>query len=86
MKPENKEQLAKAIKTVGQGCFSEINGTVFGFDVTGSGVAVFDTQETDDYRIERFPSAEKAIDGFKIGGKPLASFIGNLEITPCLSV
>jgi len=86
MKPENKSQFVKAMKDCAEGTFSAIAGKVYGFSVENGKCTVFDTAEVDDFRQETFDTPEAALDGFKIGSKTLADYVGKVEIKPCLSV
>lgn len=86
MKPENTTQFINAMRSCGDGTFSEIKGVFYGFTIKGKSCTVFDTAEVDDYREETFASVEDALSGFIIDGEPLNAFVGRLEIIPCQSV
>lgn len=55
-----------------------IKGVKYGFAIMNEGrVDVFEINESVDYdnlRFESFPSAEAAVDGFMIEGKPLGAY------------
>lgn len=80
-----KSKTARLMNEWGEGVFSAIDGTVYGFWIRDGRCIVFDTVESDDFREESFKDAEAALDGFKVNGKPLSSF-SSLTVEPLLIV